>query len=43
VEEFRQKLPAGMTLQMRGQSETMRHSFQRLGFGLVFAILSYTC
>lgn len=39
VEEFRKKLPAGMTVEVRGQAETMRESFTRLGFGLLFAIL----
>jgi multidrug efflux pump subunit AcrB len=39
LEEFRAKLPPGMTLEMRGQAETMRASFARLGFGLLFAIL----
>ena len=39
VEEFRAKLPPAMTIAMRGQAETMRTSFSRLGFGLLFAIL----
>lgn len=39
VAEFAAKMPAGMTIQMRGQAETMRNSFTRLGFGLLFAIL----
>ena len=39
VDEQRAKLPPGMTIEMRGQSETMRTSFTRLTFGLVFAIL----
>ena len=32
-------LPPGTTISMRGQVETMRNSFRRLGFGVVFAIL----
>ena len=39
VDEFTPKLPPGMTITMRGQSETMRSSFTRLGFGILFAIL----
>ncbi len=39
VEEFRAKLPPAMTINMRGQAETMRTSFSRLSFGLLFAIL----
>ena len=39
IEEFRPKLPRGLTISMRGQAETMQSSFLRLGFGLVFAIL----
>ncbi|MEP6715600.1 MAG: efflux RND transporter permease subunit [Terriglobia bacterium] len=33
------KLPQGATILLRGQSETMKTSFRRLGFGLLFAIL----
>jgi multidrug efflux pump subunit AcrB len=33
------KLPKGATLVMRGQVETMRSSFIRLGVGIVFAIM----
>ena len=33
------KLPRGSTLALRGQVETMQTSFQRLGFGMLFAIL----
>ena len=32
-------LPKGMTVELRGQVETMVASFQRLSFGLIFAIL----
>ncbi len=39
VEEFQAKLPPAMTLSIRGQVETMRTSFSRLAFGLLFAIL----
>ena len=33
------KLPKGVSLVMRGQAETMKTSFRRLGLGAVFAIL----
>src|SRR5882724_2295606 len=33
------KLPRGITIDMRGQVDTMRTSFTRLGLGMVFAIL----
>ncbi|MDP9170843.1 MAG: efflux RND transporter permease subunit, partial [Acidobacteriota bacterium] len=33
------KLPEGASILLRGQSETMKTSFRRLGFGLLFAIL----
>ena len=39
MEEFRNKLPRGSTMVMRGQVETMRNSFVGLGAGLVFAIV----
>ncbi len=39
LDEFRAKLPRGLSIDMRGQAETMRSSFIRLGFGLLFAIL----
>jgi multidrug efflux pump subunit AcrB len=39
VDEFTPKLPPGVSITMRGQSETMRSSFTRLGFGILFAIL----
>jgi multidrug efflux pump subunit AcrB len=37
--EARKSLPRGSALVMRGQVETMQTSFQRLGFGMLFAIL----
>jgi multidrug efflux pump subunit AcrB len=37
--DARKSLPRGSTLVMRGQVETMQTSFQRLGFGMLFAIL----
>ncbi len=37
--ETRKSLPRASTLVLRGQVETMQTSFQRLGFGMVFAIL----
>jgi multidrug efflux pump subunit AcrB len=33
------KLPRGMTIDLRGQAETMETSFTRLGIGLIFAII----
>jgi len=39
VDEFTPKLPPGVNITMRGQSETMSSSFTRLGFGILFAIL----
>ncbi len=33
------KLPKGVTLLLRGQAETMKTSFRRLGLGAIFAIL----
>jgi CzcA family heavy metal efflux pump len=35
--EFRAELPPGNTITVRGQVESMRSAFVRLGFGLVFA------
>jgi multidrug efflux pump subunit AcrB len=35
----REKLPRGMTIDLRGQAATMEESFTRLGVGLIFAIL----
>ena len=39
IKDVSKKLPKGATLVMRGQVETMRSSFLRLGIGIVFAIL----
>ena len=39
LKDITKKLPKGATLVMRGQVETMRSSFLRLGIGIVFAIL----
>jgi multidrug efflux pump subunit AcrB len=39
IDEITPKLPRGVTVQMRGQVNTMKSSFLRLGFGLLFAIL----
>ena len=39
VDELTPQLPPGVAITMRGQSETMRSSFTRLGFGILFAIL----
>jgi multidrug efflux pump subunit AcrB len=33
------KLPRGVTLELRGQIETMRSSFLRLGLGMIFAVV----
>src|SRR5262249_21172879 len=33
------KLPRGTTISVRGQVESMKHSFQGLAFGLIFAVL----
>ncbi len=38
VGEVSQKLPKGTSIELRGQIETMRTSFFRLGLGLIFAI-----
>jgi multidrug efflux pump subunit AcrB len=37
--EMRPKLPRGVTIELRGQVETMNSSFVRLGLGMLFAIL----
>ena len=37
--DAQQNLPTGTTLALRGEVETMSSSFQRLGIGIVFAIL----
>ncbi|HEX4273993.1 MAG TPA: efflux RND transporter permease subunit [Bryobacteraceae bacterium] len=39
MDEAATKIPKNMTLDMRGQIETMRTSFYRLGLGLIFAIV----
>ncbi|HWF08569.1 MAG TPA: efflux RND transporter permease subunit, partial [Bryobacteraceae bacterium] len=39
MDEAAKKLPGNMTLDMRGQIDTMRTSFYRLGLGLIFAIV----
>jgi multidrug efflux pump subunit AcrB len=39
MDEAEKKIPKNMTLDMRGQIETMRTSFYRLGLGLIFAIV----
>jgi CzcA family heavy metal efflux pump len=39
VAEYRQKLPAGHTIAMRGQVESMNSAFVRLGLGLIFAVV----
>ncbi len=39
LDPIRKKLPGGTTLEVRGQVETMRNSFNRLGLGMLFAIL----
>jgi multidrug efflux pump subunit AcrB len=39
VDEIRAKLPAGSTISVRGQVESMNSSFVRLGVGILFAAL----
>ena len=39
LNSFKSHLPEGTTLKMRGQVETMRASFIRLGLGMLFAVL----
>jgi CzcA family heavy metal efflux pump len=39
LNEMRPKLPPGVTVELKGQVETMNSSFVRLGLGLVFGIL----
>jgi len=39
VNEYSKKLPRGTTLELKGQMETMRTSFYRLGWGLIFAVV----
>ena len=38
VADVSRKLPRGTTLELRGQVDTMRTSFYRLGLGLIFAV-----
>ncbi len=39
LNDMRPKLPKGVTIDLRGQVETMNSSFVRLGLGMIFAIL----
>jgi len=39
LDKVRQQVPRGTIVRMRGQVQTMRESFVRLGFGVVFAIV----
>ena len=39
VDSVRPKLPRGTTIDVRGQVETMRTSFTRLGLGMIFAVV----
>jgi len=39
IDQIRPKLPRGTTVEMRGQVQTMRSSFTRLGLGMIFAIV----
>jgi multidrug efflux pump subunit AcrB len=39
VDRVSQKLPAGTTVEMRGQVATMNSSFYRLGLGMAFAVI----
>ncbi len=39
VDRMSAKLPAGTTLQLRGQITTMQNSFYRLGLGMAFAVV----
>jgi multidrug efflux pump subunit AcrB len=39
LDDTRKSVPKGLTVQLRGQVETMVSSFRRLGLGLVFAVL----
>lgn len=38
LEEFRPQLPRGVTLELRGQSDTLKSAFTGLGYGLIVAI-----
>ena len=39
MDETRRNLPVGTTLELRGEVQTMRDSFLRLGIGIIFAIM----
>jgi multidrug efflux pump subunit AcrB len=39
VERYRQKLPQGATMRIRGQAESMHTSFTGLAWGLIFAVV----
>lgn len=39
VDEFRDQLPRGTTISIRGQVENMNSSFQGLAFGMIFAVM----
>jgi multidrug efflux pump subunit AcrB len=39
IDKARQHLPRGTTIDLRGQVDTMRSCFTRLGLGMIFAIL----
>lgn len=39
VDETRPKLPRGVSLNLKGQVESMQSSFEALGYGLLFAVL----
>ncbi|HEY3740739.1 MAG TPA: efflux RND transporter permease subunit, partial [Bryobacteraceae bacterium] len=39
IKKYRKNLPQATTIDLRGQAETMRQSFERLGLGMVFAIV----
>ena len=39
IDEYRPKLPAGSTIELRGQVSTMRSSFTGMGYGLIIAVI----
>ena len=39
IEQIRPTLPRGTTIDLRGQVDTMRTSFTRLGLGMIFAVV----
>src|SRR6185369_5208439 len=39
IAAMRPKLPRGTTIDLRGQVDTMRTSFKRLGLGMIFAVV----